>query len=439
MCIGGLLGLRADLVGQIPVLTASISDDWLVAIDVQNGTLHWSLDQIIKDGAKPSVGVDAKSVVPASRIVVTPLPQFLAHVLRTRLASIPEAKRLGDLLSGYRLLTSHTLTTDEDRQLAPSYARFVNTIGSFAVNAGINRYCAAVITHDPRLVPTGKFHYALARRKELWSASEDLFKAMGWGTPVAFVPGLAAGSRVVPDDRSISSLHAWMSNQLATASEGDMRDFKSLTAYSNCFVMCVASMLAWALMLRERKVIPIFADAAFGDQACLSLGDKRVGLIKEPHSISICSLVRDLLTSLFQHYQWLEVMLNDCEQECAVILDGVRAILDGKHVPVLALIRRRRLVSLSSKDLEKWWPINLGIKDNGGRHHMQNALRNRHVADTLIDHYARHNNRGRGILSSTSMMSLRKLRAVCDSVDQIAGDLGLAAFPNKFSAGKEGV
>ncbi|MDZ4251694.1 MAG: hypothetical protein U1A72_03875 [Sulfuritalea sp.] len=232
-CAGALFGIRANLVANISVLSATTSDHCVIALDVDTGCAHVAVSLFADGGAATPRQADPGAIAPAASVFVTPCPVFLADAQRKRRLENPDATSLGSLLPISTPLDSRTRTLEQSARIAPSFARFCNTLGPFAVSLGIDRYIAAVLCHDPRLVPSGKFFYARAPREELWAAADVLFNGMGWGPAVPLVDGLAAGSQVTPTHETIRAWFGWMAGQVEAARPDASATREQIIAFHN--------------------------------------------------------------------------------------------------------------------------------------------------------------------------------------------------------------
>ena len=375
-CIGAILAMRPDLVPRIPLLNSATPDEWVVAIDVETGCVHFAVTLFAEGGAVPPPNADPNAIAPASKIFVMPLAAFLAEVLRQLLVDRPNAKTLGQLLPTSKPLDSHTRTLDQASRIAPSFARFRNTMGPFAVSMGIDRYIASVICHDPRLVPSGKFFYARATREELWAASDAIFDAMGWGPAVPIVKGLAAGSQITPTTDTIRVWFDWMEGEVESARPASTLTKEQIIHFHNVFAMTIASLLSFILVLRERKQIPLTARVLMACGLTLPVGDKRCGMVPGPRSIPLPELANVLITQFFDHIFAVDTLLAGL----GIPVEGAprrrfRQILAGEAVPLLTTVSKGRHKAIGTSALEKWWPARFGLAGNHGRHYVQNGLR----------------------------------------------------------------
>lgn len=429
-CVGALFNLRADLVPHIPTLNAA-TEDYVVAIDVGTGCAHVAVSLFADGGAAPPPQADPGAIAAAATTFVTPLPAFLADALRKQCLEHADATGLGSLLPTSTLLDSRTRTLEQSSRIAPSFARFCNTLGPYAVSLKIDRYVAAVLIRDPRLVPGGKFFYARATREELWTAADAIFNGMGWGPAVPFVDGLAAGSQVTPTPETIHSWFEWMKEQVEAARPDASPTRDQVIDFHNVYAMVIASMVSFVLVLRERKQIPLTACVAMAHGLTLPIRDKRCGMVPGPRSVPLPELANALLVVFFDHIVAMDRLLADL----GIPDDGpprlrFKQILAGERVPLFATITKSRHKTIGAGTLEKWWPERFGLAGNHGRHYVQNGLRDRNVRSTDVDFYVRHMLRGIAPCSSASTRSLRAIAdAIVPALNALLRDSGLEAMP----------
>jgi len=428
-CAGAIFSLRADLVPRVPVLNAA-TGDYVVAIDVDTGCAHVDVSLFADGGATPPPHADPGAIAEAAKIFITPCPVFLAEAQRKSRLEHPGANYLGSLLPTSTPLDSRTRTLDQTARIAPSFARFCGALGPFAVSLGIDRYIAAVLCHDPRLVPSGKFFYARVTRQELWAAADDLFNGMGWGPAVPLVDGLAAGSQVMPTPETIRAWFGWMKAQVEAVRPGASPTLEQVIAFHNVYALVSSSLVSFVLVLRERKQIPLTAGVAMDHGLTLPIGDKRCGMVPGPRSVPLPELANTLLVTYFDHILATDHLLGNL----GVPLSGglrqrFRQILAGDRVPLFSTITKGRHKAIGTHTLEKWWPERFGLAGNHGRHYVQNGLRDRGVRSTDVDFYVRHMLRGIAPCSSVSTKSLRAIaEALTPALDELLKDAGLAAI-----------
>jgi hypothetical protein len=404
-CVGALLALRPDLVARVPLLNPQIDDNWLMCIDVRAGCIHFSRELFVEGGAKPAA--KSSGDTPASDIYVTPLPQFLHDSLQHWSSANPDAMTLGDLIPCRVPLESHTRTLDQNSRIAPTFARFRNSFGPFAVVLGIDRFVGGVVTHDPRLAPTGRFFYAMADRQELWAASATLFTAIGWEPPVPLVEGLPGGSQVTPLDDTVHGWIDWLYGEVEAKRPDATNSITAAFEFHNVYALAIGSLLSFMFALRERKILPINGATALGRGLTLALSDKNCGAIPGRRPVPLAKVTDQLIADWLAHLEKLDVLLA----KFGLAADSperahLHSVLAGAHVPLLTTIERGRHKPVGTSMLHGWWPMTFGLAPNFGRHFIQNGLRRLGIPSTVIDLYVRHSLRGIPNSSSARTQSL---------------------------------
>lgn len=430
----GILGfIPMPLVLDLPIV-GPWSGDYPMALDFDDGCLKTSMGLFVTGGAKPRAASGA-TIVPAGDVIVKPTPRFLLAALAAKREATPQARTCGSLLPG-AAARSHDMTRanggNDLPRLKASVARFSNGFGKFAIGVGIDRYLAALVTNDPRIVPTGKFYYAQASREEIWSATQTLYDALGWGETVDMVGGLAVGSQVTPAEPTVARWAEWMRREVEDLAPGRRYTFKSLSLHHNAFAQASASLATFLLALRERKPVHLLASDCVSERVSVSVDDKRCGLIKAAHKVPLHGLLVEQVTLWLAHCRCIDDRLAKLGIDVSSPLrQRLRDILAGKKVPMFFTINWRKGVhSISSDDLAKWWPQDLGLDANFARHFWQPTLRRAGVSSSDIDVYERHHLRGTDARSSTSNKVAANVRQhILAAMDIVVRRLQIQAIP----------
>lgn len=433
MAIGILGFVPMSLVLDMPLL-GPWTDDYLMGFDFDDGCLKTTHSLFVSGGAKPHPGRDS-AVVPAGEVIVKPLPRFLLAALSKKRDAAPQARSVGALLptaiARSRDMTFATAGNDMPR-LKATVARFANGFAKFAVSEGIDRYLAALITNDPRIVPTGKFFYAQASRDEIWSATRSLYQALGWGEPAAMANGPAVGSKVTPEETAISEWAAWLRSTVETLAPGRRYTYDSLCRHHNAFAMACASMATLFLALRKRSPVHLLASDCIGKRFSIAVDDKHCGLVAAGHKIPMHPILSEQLSLWLAHCRCLDARLARLgNAEASPLRQRLRNNLDGVKVPMFFTINRRKGAhSITADELAKWWPQKLGLEANFSRHFWQTALRSAGVASSNVDAFVRHHQRGSDARSSSSSKVPAIVRQeILDAMDCIVNRLGIQAIP----------
>jgi hypothetical protein len=392
ICAAAYAGIPPQMAIDLPLMGPWLSD-WTMALDLGEGTLKTSMDLLAKGRAKARA--NGQTLLPSGDMIVKPMPEFLAEQFRKKWESQSLARTVGELLPTEQGCASSLVLTDDDGRnvgLKPTVARLVNGIGKFAVGIGIDRYRAAMLLNDPRLVPTGKFYYARATRDEIWESAVDLFDALGWGGPVAIVDGLAVGSKVTPSDEAVAQWGRWIDAEVDRLRPGKRYTLTGLVAFHNVVALASASKLSFLLVLRAGNPVHLQACDVAGERTSASLADKNVGLSPGRHCAPLVPLAKKQLRSWIAHCAEMERRFRKLGVSPKSRTNlRLRAVVDGLAVPLFFTINSRNApCSISTEVLVKWWPVELGLEGNFGRHFWQNAMRAEGVSSTDIDALVRH-------------------------------------------------
>lgn len=426
-----LAGIPAPLILALPLAGPHIVE-WVMVLDVGDGCLKTAMDLFAPGRARPAE--DRSDPLKASgEVIVKPLPMFLAEALLGKLSQRPNAKTVGELLPVGQV-TARDITVSfapgNIPGLRPSAARLANGFGPMAVQLGVDRYLAALLSNDPRLIPTGKFFYALAGREEIWQAAQTTYDHAGWGCPAPFVDGLPVGSRVVPERTTVTRWYGWMLEQLESDRPGRRYTLASLLRHHNIFAHCAASLLSFGLALRERQSLPLLASVPCVGTT-VAINDKAVGWLREARPVPIAPTIANQIEHWLVHCRELDRRLEKLELapscHCRARLS---AILSGQAVPLFFTVGgRRKAKAMASHDLAQWWPSELGLAPNFARHFWQNALRDAGLSSPAIDAFVRHSLRGDDPSASTSLrVTADWASEIAQAVERVLGDLEIFAF-----------
>lgn len=401
-----LTGLSPQLATSLP-LADHVCDDWLMLIDLKVGVIKTNIAPIFPNSASPSPGAETAHR-PANKIIVKPLPQFLASALRKRLEEKADAKSLGDLLQTAGA-TGRTRTSASASTVMPaSVRRFLNGGSAFAIQvAGIDRLAAAILLNDFSVIPGARMYYSLIARMEIWEASQTFFTAIGWDEPTAFVDGLPVGSCVVPTPQAVATLFNWMSRSVANCSVGKRYSYTSVVAFHNEFVRYCATLAAFSLCARSAEEFDLTAASLTENRAYVLMLDKRTGPFPGYLPVPLNKILAEQIRRLHQHYRaLLERLVKLDAPRSDRLISYIRKIVERKPTPLFFLIDRGRPVPIGSSHLVSWWPIPLKFHGNFGRDFWETELRLMRISAPQIDMLVRHQLNGVESHTSTSTLPL---------------------------------
>lgn len=409
-------GLTLDLTGDLPLCRPDGELD--AALDVEEGIFLLDLD-ILAPGARRTP-VTGTGVVPALRVLVRPLPQFLHRALADLQKRHPDAQRLRDLFPGVDHLDTRDLGLEpHPGGFRPSLARFQNTTEAFAVRTGINRVHAALLSGRHQSTTRSKLYYAAVAREDIWHATTRQFNAMGWGSPTPSRLGPAIGAQAVATPAAVTRWYGWMLSEVEMMTPGRRTGFDRLINHHNQYAALTGSIISFLLALREVQLIPVFADAPPG-VGWISLRDKRVqnawdrGHKSAPDLVvPLCRTAREQLGCWKRHCAALARRLETIDATRAPkLLAYLTAVGRGEHVLALFQIGKSlRPRRLGNQKLSRWWPDWFGFSPNWSRAYWQSTLTAQGLPSSAIDLLMRHTQAGAEPLVSARSRAAAELIA----------------------------
>jgi len=427
-----ICGLPMRIAAKLPLTNAG-ENDGVAWIDVRWGYFHIRLSVLAPNQAEPK-GASNGALIHSSEFLSKPLPNFLQQALRDLLENSPTtARTLGELLPFANTSPLRILLDESDvGKIKPSYARFRNGAGAFALEAKLDRHLAALVSGDFRLIPRGRLYYVAVGANILHEACSTYYSELGWGPVVPKTEAGFMGSRIVPTDETVTRWAAWMSNAVCQAHPGKHSSVARLIRHHNVFVNAVASIAIFTLCLRERKTFPIQASGLSDGLDFIALGDKLVGQHPGVDLIPACTLLSEQFEMYLLHLDALNRRLTKLSPYFSTQAhEYICKVLDKSPVPLLfALGDQLEIVSLGSHHLTAWWPVGFQLEANFGRHYWQTHAEDIGIKNLELDAFVRHSQRGNLAWSCGSMLTVdnwsQKLRLAMDAK---ISHLGLTAIP----------
>lgn len=430
-CAGLTLRLSKDLTlaGQV------VDDTWFMVLDLEVGVIKTNLDPLFPKAAQLPTGADCFR--PANKIAVKPLPLFLWNLLKVLHAAHPEAKTLAQLLTDAATSGRQLTLAAGDSAMTPTTKRFLIAAAPLSVILGIDRLSAAILANDFSVVPSSKGYYCLARRAEIWAASEVLFDALGWGMPAPLIDGLPFGSRIVPTRQAISAWWLWMTDAVSALAPGRRCSLKSLIAFHNCFARVCASLAVLCLAAREVCELKFTTYNLHPEAEYSNFMDKRVGIFPGEVKVPINELLRMQLRLWLAHCRVLRRRLENFpsadSRRLMHMLDG---FLGGECYSLFFEIKHgcKGTTPLGSDDLINWWPEEYRFSGDFGRHFFEVELRDAKVRSSRIDLLLRHLTQGTQAHCSTYGDRLADIAAEINHVQEsLLESLGIKPVPGLVS------
>ena len=428
-------GLTVRLTVKLPLVRRADKDN-LVGLDLADGYFWIHLKLITPNHATLADDVRG-ALIEADEIICKPLPEFITTALRELSRQFPGASCLADILP-YADVSTYRILLDEGEigKLKPTVTRFRNGAGPFALELGLERTLAALVSGDFRLVPHGRLYYVAIESDALHEGCSRLYESLGWGSAVPRIGTGHVGSQVVPCDKTICNWAAWMAEQVRCSTPGRNSSLARLVLHHNIFAKVTASFAVFALVLRERKFFPIDASDLSLKFDYIAFGDKLVGQNPGKELIPVCGLLQRQFEFYFVH---IEALSRRLEKRVAEDSDRVRqhisSVLQRKSVPLFFMLGEDlQCIPIGSRDLSDWWPDEFRLVSNFGRHFWQTHASGNGIQNTGLDAFVRHSQRGHLAWSAGSLLSVspwaERLRS---SMDAKISELGIQPIPGLSS------
>jgi hypothetical protein len=421
-----LSGVPPAHVGAVG-LHDSVGNPAVITVSARTGHRYTDMGRIcLGQAARPPSNGTA---LPASHLLLTPLPAFLVQALRRALVLRPQAGCLGDLLDFVPPTPSMPIFGSTEGRLRATHARARDGLSALAISLELDNYDAALITHDFALVDKARVFYVLSYPQRIAQGCRRLYAALGWDDPVAFEVVLPFGSMVVPRDGCITAVYEHLRGRAQEALPARRYTLESLLEHHNRYAILSAWVLTFCMGARESKAFDFMARTCCPGALFIPYRDKLVGPFKHIRPALMCRIARGQVAAWWRHLQALYERLQRLEP--AIDLPWtrhLRAVLDRRRVPLLFEITGHQAVPLGSSALTREVPDSIRLVANAGRHFWQTTLYRRGVSTHAIDVYARHSCRGTEPLSSTTLVPpIEVHRQVCDLQDTVLDELGIAA------------
>lgn len=398
-------GLPPELARRLP-LGDALPQESGAALDLARGLYLFDLDVVAPRAASAPRGIAA--VIAATRELARPLPAFLVAALHSRLSDRAVALTIAELLPDAHADGRTLVTTDDEASAGfrPSLARYLTAIESEMLHADLDRLCAAHLSGRYQSVPHAALYYGLAQREALWAGATRYYEAVGWGTPMPFVPGQPVGARGIPTIEGLREWHAGIVAQVQALAPGRRYRLASLLAHHNAYARLVGSMAIFLLAGRHLNPIPLTADMLVGTSAWIPFLDKRVDARRARQPQPVCRTLARQLHLWSRHCAALAARLRRCSAMSDEVIQHLEAIVGGAPVTALVDITSDRsavlqLRALGGSDLGSLWPAELRYETNFARGFWHSTLREHGLPGREIDAFMRHVVRGRQALSST--------------------------------------
>lgn len=394
-------GLSVELVKELPLYLAS-NVDWFITLELATGLIKTNIESLSPNSAKPTRET-ATAHHTSNKIIVKPIPDFLFAALNKHYAVHTGARTVGEMLPNTSLTSKTKTISDSESGIAPSIARFLNSAASFAIQHGIDRLSAAIVTNDFSVIPGSKLYYGQVGRTEIWAASQSLFGKLQWGNPVAFSDGLAVGSAVIPTNDAVSNLFLWMADEVTNLRPGKRYTENSIINHHNVFSIYCASLTALCLASREANQYQFTSASLSEHNSFTSLFDKVTGQFPGALPLPVNRILSEQLHLWIAHCRALDARLAKLGHDNnSKLRNHIDAVIHYQSVKLFFQISNQKIIPLGSSHLTKLWPAALKLNANYGRDFWERELHLAGIHSTKIDMLLRHQLMGMESYSSTS-------------------------------------
>lgn len=175
-CLGSIVGLNPSVAPHAAFGKAHREDGPAFCLDLDEGCAGYDLNRVL-ERAQKSTG---PSCQPASRVVLVPLPGFLADDLRRRRKHTPWATHLGDLTGWPEWEGKTGVMPGPGYRLKPTLTRFRRSLGSILLDAGVAPIVASAALLDFRLGTKSNHSYVVYSQSMVNEALDHLYISLGW-------------------------------------------------------------------------------------------------------------------------------------------------------------------------------------------------------------------------------------------------------------------
>ncbi|GAB4566580.1 MAG: hypothetical protein Tsb007_39630 [Rhizobacter sp.] len=420
-----LSGIPSEHAAHIALREASTKAAPVIAINVRTGQLETDMHQIcLAQAAQPPLNGTA---LPASHLLVKPLPRFLTELLRIAISQRPLACSLGELFPCTSTAPTIPVAGSGEGRLRATPVRISNGLSVFAIELGLDHYDAALITDDFALIDKSRLFYVRSDPARVIDGCRKLYAALGWGEPEPCETLLPFGSRVVPSDESVRAVYEVLRAAADTALPGRRYTLDALIEHHNRYALLVAWLLGFCTGAREAYAYDFNARTCRPGALFVPYVDKPCGPFKQVRPVLLCRVARELVGAWWRH---LAALLQRTDRlglsNATLWVRHLRAALAGDRIPLFVTIHHDKALAMGSAGTTHAVPHALRLVPNAGRHFWQTTLYRKGVPSSAIDVYARHACRGTEPLSSTSLaIPLVVHRQVCAIQDAVLRDLGI--------------
>ena len=422
-CLARCIGLPYELCLHVPLVSAekSVSVVWIHPVQ---GCIYFDLGRIFSALAK----THSDQHVQTTLLLVIPIPQFIAKALHQCCSTRPGLEKLQSLSTNRKNARSLVGKVFNEAAIKATIARFIASRGGDALRAGIPRDLAAYVTVSLSLVSKSDHHYLVKSRSQIWEASNQLCRHLGWGDAVAdpVEHGPAFGSRLTPEAAWAKRVMELAAEAAITSRPGKRCGLASLIRHHNAFASYVALLMHTLLGGRNGKIFSFCASQWTASNSFGQHGDKLVGPTKGLTPLPLPTALTLQVWLWLVHLAVLERRLKKLGfDESHPTFSLISQVTTGKEVPLLFMLDDAGLPRTIIKP-DVFCGEASNLSGDFARHLMPGLLEKQGVPFEYIEAWLRHHVEGIAMSSATSAVVQQVwLSAVAAALDRIALDLHL--------------
>lgn len=421
-------GMGIEIVKDISIAGTHAAVNWIMLLDIDEGSIKTDLACLVKDHAKAPLG--ASCFRPACKVACIPLPEFLAEKLREKWIERSHANCVADLLPNANVNGRMLLIPGGPSGIAPSVGKFLESAAPYAIECGVDRLSSAILANDYSVIPNSKLYYCHVTHEEIWDSATVLYESMGWGRPVPVVEGIGYGSCIVPTREVVSEWFVWMHDQIDRLRPGRHCSLARLCEFHNVYARYCASILMFCFAAREVRQLRFSGQSLSPSCLYTTFTDKK-GKIPKDIPVAICQSARQVIHYWESHLRALRKRLDKEDKASKGLKSHIDRVLGAGNVELVFTINNHLLPRpLGSMEVARWWPDQFKFSTDFGRHFWEVELRVAGLPSTLVDRHLRHVVQGMEPNTSTDDESLNAvLGRIGKAQDHLLVELGFCAIP----------
>ncbi|WP_372526658.1 hypothetical protein [Piscinibacter sp.] len=399
----------------------------VIAIDLRSGQMHTDMGRICLAQAAPTPSNG--TALPASHMLVKPLPRFLVELLRQAACASPRARSLGELLPCTPTSAAVPIAGNKEGRLRATHARARDGLSALAITLGLDNYDAALVTNDFALIDRSRLFYVRSDPRRVMEGCRSVYAALGWHEPVPGEVVLPFGSNVVPQDECVVAVFNELRRRVEAFAPGRRYTLDALLVHHNHYALLVAWLLGFCVGAREATMFDFNARTCRPSALFVPYRDKSTGPFKQVRPVLMCRVARELVGAWWRHLHALHARAQRLGAPATTAwMRHLGAVFAGDRVPLLFTAHDETVVPIGSAHVADAVPADIRLVANAGRHYWQTVLYRQGIASHAIDVYARHACRGTEPMSSTTLASpLMVHEQVCSVQDAVLRELGITS------------